>query len=182
MLTGIIQHLEEHLIQEQSHQLQLNGTAITASGSINGAAAAVTGAATIGGTLGVTRNTTLSADLDGVNADFSGTLTVSGDTTVNNLIVNGTSTIASTMSISGGSVDGSVIGGTTPATGSFTDLSATKLTGSLNANDQAITNINVDSGSIDGAAGAISASTASVTSLDIAGDVTVSGSHVRYGS
>ena len=146
--------------------------------SINGASAAVTGAATVGGTLGVTGNTTLSADLDGVNADFSGTLNVSGDTTVNNLIVNGTSTI-STMAISGGSVDGSVIGATTPAAGSFTDLSATKLTGALNANDQAITNINVDSGSIDGVAiGANSASTASVTSLDIAGDVTVSGSHV----
>ena len=53
------------------------------------------------------------------------------------------------------------------------------MTGALNANDQSATNINVDSGSIDGVAiGANSASTASVTTLDIAGDVTVSGSHV----
>jgi hypothetical protein len=54
------------------------------------------------------------------------------------------------VDINGGAIDGTAIGASSASTGAFTTLTATTLGGALNANSQAITNVNIDSGAIDG--------------------------------
>ena len=58
--------------------------------------------------------------------------------------------IAATADINGGTVDAAVIGGATAAAGTFTTLTATTLGGALDCDNQNMTNVDIDSGAIDG--------------------------------
>ena len=88
------------------------------------------------------------------NINVDGNTIVSTDSNGNIVLTpNGTGIVdinGNGVDIDGGAIDGAIIGANDAAAGTFTTLSASTLGAALDANNQAITNIDVNSGAIDG--------------------------------
>jgi len=120
-------------------------------------AAAVSGNATVGGTLGVTGTTAVS------NINASGNLGVVGSATI------------ATVDINAGAIDGTAIGASSASTGVFTNLTSTGT--STHAT------VDINGGAIDGTViGATSAAAGSFTTITTSGQATLATADINGGT
>jgi len=83
---------------------------------------------------------------------------------------------AGTADINGGTLDDTIIGGATAAAGTFSVLTATSIGGALDCDNQNFTNVDIDSGAIDGTTvGASSQSSVKATTLSASSTLHVAG-------
>ena len=123
---------------------------------------------------------------DGTNIRLVGTVVGAASATTSGIVelatdaetVTGTDTarVTTPANITAKMAAPGTIGGTTAAAATFTTLTATTLGGALDLNSQALTNADINSGTVDGAIiGGSSAAAATFTNLTATGTITVPG-------
>ena len=94
--------------------------------------------------------TTSTLIADNITIDGNSITSTNGNGAIN-LTPDGTgSVVISKVDIANGEIDGTVIGASSAANGTFSTLSATTLGAALNHNNENSTNVDIDSGAIDG--------------------------------